>query len=183
MKKYIAVFVIMAVFAVSALAQTINNVNLGLNESICLNTPLRAPTICVEVVADTPHVITAHYLKAGRYLAVANQLFFNVSGNSRLTHPIVDPEDYGSMVYWGHRFSHVWCMVNDQSVDVNNVNRVVGVPVNFVPTSGKVWQLNVGESIAFVFNKNGALLGTVKNPVANRKWLKNTFVTIVQATE
>lgn len=177
-KKYIAVLVATAILTVSAIAQTVNIVNLGLDESVCLATSIHAPTICVEVTSDTPHVVAEYYLKEGHRLVIGNQLFFNVSGVPQFD-PLPEPVDSGSTVYLGHRFSHVWRLDNDQSVNVNNLNRVIGVPSDFAPTSGRVWQLNAGQSIAFVFNKKGNALGLVKNPTANHKWPKNTFVTIV----
>ena len=180
MKKFIAITaaaIMLVSSAVAGITQTnVSYENIGLGDSACFATPTNVPTVCVEVVTEKPQVVTVHYLKEGKHLTVANELFFNVEN---ICVDVTSPEDYGSMVYWGHRYSDVWCLGDFQEVDVNNLNRVVGVPPYFTQPSGKVYQLNVGETEAFVFNKNGAVIQVVKNPAANRQWAKNVFVVIV----
>jgi hypothetical protein len=161
---------VMSFFITNAFAQSITRIDF--TNSICLSS---GP--CVEAVNANPGIVLVYYLKSYQTVVLDKQLVWNVTGLPCLSTP-ESPIDDGPMWVNGKFYTHVWYIGDEQTVKINDLVRVIGVPSTFKGVTGKIYQVTKGGSIAFVFNKGGKLLSWMRNPLPNRVWPKNTFVTI-----
>lgn len=168
-KKYIAIIIGLGLFISNVVAQTI--VNQDLVNGACFTA-----NVCAEVVDSQPTVVTEYFVREGHSRIIANEKFICVGDEPCVSAPTeafeYDRNKWILPVYDGG---------DNQEVVVNKTTRVVGVPSNYTQASTKIYQVVHGDTLVFVFNKNGGLVSWSRNPKPNVKYSKNSTVIICHA--
>jgi len=170
MKKYIVSFIIGLGMSVSnTLAQTV--VNYDLVDDACFSA-----NVCAEVVDAQPTVVTEYFVREGYSKVIAGKRFTCVGDEPCVSAPTeafeYDRNKWVLPVYDGG---------DNQKVVVNKTTRVIGVPSNYTQPSTKIYQVVHGDTLVFVFNKNGGLVSWGRNPKPSVKYPKNTTVLVCHA--
>lgn len=166
MKKYIAIIVGLGLFISSTIAQTFVNYNLVADACFTEN-------VCAEVVYSQPMVVTEFFVREGHSKMIANELFTCVGDEPCTTVP-TEAFEYNRNKW----ILPVFDGGDNQKVVVNKITRVIGVSSNITQSSTKIYQVMHGDTIVFVFNKNGGLISWNRNPKPNIKYPKNAIIII-----